>query len=111
MKNSIIPTSELVILGEIFVKIDELINKHVETPLNMDVLMKSSEVEQINIVVYMDFLKDFIEEASTLRSLLETSEEEFIDFMTDGGKRSLNEVKREIMLHGLFKMLAETTKK
>ena len=111
MKNSIIPTSELVILGEIFLKIDELVENHVKVSPNVDAIMKSSDAEQVHIAVYLDFMKDFLEDASALRSLLETSEEDFIKGITDDGKRSLSDAKREIMMSGLMKMLVETLNK
>lgn len=111
MKNSIIPTSELVILGEIFLKIDELVENHMYTSISLEAIRKSTDAEQVHIAVYLDFMKDFLEDASALRSLLVTSEEDFIKGITDDGERSLSDAKREIMMSGLMKMLAETINK
>lgn len=105
MKNSIIPESELKILGEIFEKIDELFENHKKTPLTFEMLEKASDLEHIHIMVYMDFVEDFLREASALKSLLETSEDEFYKNITKDDKLSLEEVKRQAIHHCILSIL------
>ena len=103
MKNPMLPESELRILGELFEKVDKLVENHEKTSLTPSVVAKASDIEQIHIVMYMDLVKDLVLATRTIKDLLEISEEEFIKAMTDDGERSLEEVKKVMMM----KMLAD----
>lgn len=105
MKNSMIPTSELKILGEIIQKADELVANREKTPLTMSSIERASEAEQVHIVMYMDLLKDALTSIKTLSGLLEVSEEEFIKVVTDDGKLTMKEVKRKMMMGMIIDMI------
>lgn len=98
MKNKMLPESELRILGELFEKIDELVENHEKTPLTPSKVASASEIEQIHIIMYMDCLKDLITATKILKDLLEIGEEDFIEAITKDGKLSLAEVKRAMMM-------------
>lgn len=110
MKNRAIPESEIKMLEEIFNKIEEMIENHYNTPITRETLDNTTDVEHIHIAMYLEFMKDFIEDAHALRSLMDVDVAEFIEGITDGGKRSLTEVKKDIMLHGLTRMLSDIVK-
>lgn len=105
MKNAMLPESELKILGEIFQKVDELLENHEKTPLSMGMIEKASDAEQLHIVMYMDMLKDMVVDIKTLKDLLEVSEEDFIKSVTDNGKRTMREVKRVMMMKMITDMI------
>lgn len=105
MKNPMLPESELKILGEIFQKVDELIENHEKTHLTMGMIEKASDAEQLHIVMYMDLLKDSITHIKTLKDLLEIGEEDFLKSVTDDGKRTVKEVKRMMMMNMLIDMM------
>ena len=105
MKNPMLPESELKILGELFKKVDELLENHEKTPLSPSKVASANEVEQIHIVMYMDRLKDLITATKTLKDLLEISEAEYIEAVTKDGKIPLADVKRAMMLKMLTDMI------
>lgn len=105
MKNRMLPESELRILGELFEKVDKLVENHESTSLTPEKVANASDIEQIHIVMYMDLLKDLILATRTIKDLLEIGEEEFIEAMTDKGKRSLTEVKRVMMMKMITDMI------
>jgi transcriptional antiterminator len=105
MKNPMLPESELKILGEIFQKVDELLENHEKTPLKMSMVEKASDAEQLHIVMYMDMLKEMVVDIKTLKDLLEVSEEDFIKSVTDNGKRTMREVKRVMMMKMITDMM------
>lgn len=97
MKNAMLPESELKILGEIFQKVDELIENHQKSPLDVGALINSSELEQLHIMFYLDLLRDVVVNVKTLKDLLEISEEDLVKVVTEDGKVSLKEVKKMMM--------------
>lgn len=105
MKNAMLPESEQKILGEIFQKVDELLENHEKTPLTMSMVEKASDAEQLHIIMYMDLLKEAITSIATLRDILEISEEDFIKTVTNDGKRTMKEVKRVMMMKMITDMI------
>ena len=53
----------------------------------------------------MEILKDCLRDLNALRALLNISEEEFISGITENGKLSLEEVKRQLMKSMILDML------
>ena len=107
MKNSILPESELKILGELFKKVDELLENHEKTSLTIDVVSKASDTERLHTVLYLDSLKDLVTSAKTLQTLLKVSEEEFIKAVTNDGETSMADVKKRFMLKNLIDLMAD----
>lgn len=107
MKNTIISSKEREALEKIFKGVDEFIEAHNNNSLEEMTTNThtATQVERVHILLYMDFVKDFINDLNALRSILETSEEDFIKTVTDDGEMSLDTVEKKLMTSMLMKMI------
>lgn len=106
MKNSLIPESELKILGEVFEKVDQLVKNHDKCfSLTPEMVTKASDTEQIHMLMYTDLVKDAIASIFALRDIFAMSEGEFIALITDNGKKSITEVKEILMKNMIVDLL------
>ena len=107
MKNTIICDKEIEALYQIFKGVDQFAEAHNQIGVEnlIRATEKASEAEKVHILLYMDFVKDFIEAIGSLRCLLEVDEQEFIDTVTEHGKRSLKDVSHEIMTNSLMDII------
>ena len=107
MKNIMIFNKEREVLEQIFKGVDQLAeaHNHIGVENLMRATEKASEAEKVHILLYMDLVKDFVHAIGALRGLLEVDEQEFIDTVTEHGKRSLKDVSHEIMINSLMDIL------
>ena len=100
MKNIMICNKEREALEQIFKGVDQLAeaHKHIGVENLMRATEKASEAEKVHILLYLDLVKDFVHAIGALKGLLEVDEQEFIDTVTEHGKKSLNTVSHEIMM-------------
>lgn len=106
MTNKIMPQSELTALEGLFKSFEELKNQHNEEHLTMEKLQQATEVEQIHIALYLDFLKETAKKVYTLRDLINIPEEDFIKMITEDGELSLEQVRKRIMMNTFLDMLS-----
>lgn len=95
MQNTMINNKEREALEKVVNAVDEFIKAHEQTTVEQ--VMKSSKVEKVHILLYMDLVKDLICSAKSVKSLIEESEEKFIETVTDGGQMTLDEVEKRLM--------------
>ena len=109
MQNTMISNKEKEALEQIYKGVDNFIEAHNATALEdmMRHTRTASKAEKVHILLYMDLVKDFIRDIGALRGLLETSEEEFVKTVTDGGKLSLDEVEHKLMFSMLTDILTK----
>lgn len=107
MKNTMISNKELEALQEIFKGVDHFCEAHNKEGLDsfMTTTRRTTQVEKVHILLYMDLVKDFIRDIGALRSLLEEDESKFIEVVTDGGKITLDEVEGKLMTSMLMDIL------
>lgn len=107
MKNTMICDKEREALEQIFKGVNKFAeaHNHIGVENLMGVLEKASEAEKAHILLYIDLVKDFIQIISALRGLLEVDEQEFIDIVTEHGKRSLKDVTRDIMMDSMMNII------
>lgn len=106
MKNTMISNKELEALQEIFKGVDHFCEAHNEgLDSLMSTTMRATQVEKVHILLYMDLVKDFINDIGALRGLLEEDEIKFIEVVTDGGKITLDEVESKLMTSMLMDIL------
>lgn len=103
MKNTMINDKEREALEKVVNAVDEFIKAHEQTTLEQ--VMKSTRLEKVHTLLYMDMVKDLVCSAKSLRSLLEESEEKFVEIVTDGGKISLDEVEKRLMTSMLMDLV------
>lgn len=100
MKNAILPQAEVDKVNEIIQKVKELATIHEKSTPN---LTAGGKLEKIHTVIFLDTVKDLINSATMLRSLLEVSEKDFEDAVTQNGKVTIDDTMRAIT----FKCLSE----
>ena len=107
MKNIMMSNKEREALEQIFKGVDQFAeaHNHIGVENLMRATEKASEAEKVHILLYMDLVKDFIRAIGALRGLLEVDEQEFIDTVTDNGKRSLKAVSHELMMNSLMDII------
>ena len=103
MKNTMISNKELEALQEIFKGVDHFFEAHEH--IDLETVIRASEVEKVHSLLYMEMTKDFIEAIGALRSLVETDKEEFIKTVTDDGKLTLKEVRDKLMTNMLMDII------
>lgn len=104
MKNPILPQVEVDKLNEVIQKIGELEEIHSKVRPNV---LVGNDLMKLHTVVFLDTLKDFFSSVTMLKGLLEISEKEFQDAITDGGKITVEDAKKMVML----KMITELVSK
>lgn len=109
MKNTMISNKEREALELIYKGVDKFIEAHNDFTLEemMTNIKNVTQVEKVHTLLYMDLVKDFINNIGALKGLLEISEEEFVKTVTEDGKMSLSEVEHKMMSSILTDMLTK----
>ena len=102
MKNNIISKEEIQIVNNIIEMTQKLSECHLANPPKREVIEKSSELEQLHSIMYLNLFKDMLFHIIAMKDLLEVPEKDLIDIVTEGGKKSLNEVKAEMVLKAIL---------
>ena len=102
MKNNIISKEEIQIVNNIIEMTQKLVDCHLENPLKPEVIDKVNEVEQLQAVMYLQMFKDMTFHILAMKDLLGMTDEETIELVTEGGKKTLKEATMEIMLKTLL---------
>ena len=96
MKNTMISNKELEALQEIYTGVDHFFDAHER--VDMNTIKAVNDLESVHALLYMDMVRNFIDSIASLRGLVEIDEKDFAEVMTDDGKRSLKEVRNDILL-------------
>ena len=105
MFNTIVPKEEVESIQKVIDQFKEYTDKHeVITPnmMNMD-----NKLHMIHTIMYLETLRDIAKSVGIMKSLLEVSEDEFLSTITDGGKRTVEEVHRRLILESVMSMMAD----
>lgn len=104
MKNTMISKEELEALQEVFKSVDHLVKVHENSTSEIKgAVDRSTKVEKLHIIMYLDMSKDLIKAVQLLRAIIEVSEEDFIRAVTKEGKMSLEEALNFCMFKSLIK--------
>ena len=107
MNNRILPQEEVQKVQNLIQAHQELKECHMAHTLTPERLAEASELEQIHIAIYLDMLKDLVRTVGALRDIFEMPEEEFQKVVTKNGEKTLEEVKMNIMVNAMMKMITE----
>lgn len=103
MQNTMISNKEREALEKVVNAVDEFIKAHEQN--TMEQIMKSSKVERVHILLYMDLVKDLVCSAKFVKGLIEENEEKFLEIVTDGGQMTLDEVEKRLMTSMLMNLV------
>ena len=95
MKNTMISNKEREALEKVYSAVDEFVNVHEQ--ITFEQVSRSTKVEKIHILLFMDLVKDLLISAKSIKGLLDEDENSFIEAVTDGGKMTLDEVEKKLM--------------
>lgn len=102
MKNNIIAKEEIQIVNDIIEMTQKLVDCHLENPPKPEVLEKVSDVEKLQTVMYLQLFNDMTFHILSMKDLLGMTDEETIELMTEGGKKTLKEATMELMLNAIL---------
>ena len=105
MFNTIVPKEEVESIQKVIDQFKEYTDKHeMITPntMNMD-----NKLHVIHTIMYLETLRDIAKSLGIMQSLLEIPEEEFLSTIIDGGKHTVEEVYRQMVLKSVISMAAD----
>ena len=103
MQSKAISENQIEVLKEAIKVVKELCEVHTNNnSFNLD---DSTSLDRIFCVMYLDTIKDLIRSCATMESILDMSEEEFVNLVTDEGKRSISETEKLVMSKALLDIL------
>lgn len=105
MKNTIIPQGDITKAKAIVDSVNDYVSNHeMEIPNIEDA---DDTVQRVHTLLYLDIMKDIINVVGILESFLSTTEEKFIEIVTDKGELSIEEVEKRLMAKMLIDLIAD----
>lgn len=105
MFNTIVPKEEVESIQKVIDQFKEYTDKHER--IAPDMKSMDNKLYMIHTIMYLETLRDIAKAVGIMESLLEIPEEEFLSTITDGGKRTVEEVHRRMILESVMSMTAD----
>ena len=106
MKNTVLPTKEVELVKKAVAIVDELIEVHSNTSVEDLMKLGATKFGRVQTMMYLDFVKDFINDAKALNRLVDMTEEEFCKDLEEHGT-NLDEFERKLMAKMLLDVLSD----
>ena len=106
MKNTMLPTKEVELVKKAVAIVDELIEVHSNTSVKDLTNLGATQFGRVHTMMYLDFVKDFINDAKALNRLINMTEEEFSKELEEHGT-NLDEFEHKLMLKLLLEVLGD----
>ena len=105
MKNTIIPQEDFTKAKAIIESVNSYVSTHNMVVPNIE--DADDVVQRVHSLLYMDIMKDIINVVGILESFLSTTEEKFLEIVTDKGELSIEEVEKRLMAKMLIDILSD----
>lgn len=102
-RNKMLPKENVAKAKEVIAKIKEYAETHAHVTPNIE--GASDPLQRIHTVLYLDMVNDIVKTALALESLLNSTEDEFIDKITNGRKMTIEEVDRRVIVNMVLDLL------
>ena len=105
MKNTILPQSEVELVEKALKVVHEIIDNHKNVIPDLEKLGNDS-FSRVHIVMYLDFMKDFLSSAGALEEIMNLTEEELTEKLAEKGK-TLKEFEMNLMMKIMMDMITD----
>lgn len=105
MNNTILPTKEVELVKKAISVVKELTYVHSHTDVEDLAIASSSQFGRVKVLLYLDFVKDFVNNAIALEKLLDITEEEFKKDLEEIGT-TLEEFEKNLLTKAVLELLS-----
>lgn len=102
MFNTIVPKENTESMQKVIDQFKEYTDKHQMITPNM--MNTDNKLHVIHTIMYLETLRDIAKSVGVMKSLLEISEEEFSNTITDDGQHTVEEVYRRAVFESVMSM-------
>lgn len=107
MKNNFIPENEVALVKDIIQKVDEYVLATKGDFRSKAGIATDETIQKVHMLMYLKATKDLLDSVTILRFLFDSTEEEFIEDVTLGGKQTLETAETILMMTMLGDLLKD----